>query len=654
MVCVLSVSLSDDTVSEPIFTYQPYHHYMKTTIALTLLAIACTQASASHTLRLQPSSANQMTVQHTPGTNSYVCYTTGTDPFVYVSSLERPLAANETQLVFEYMASKNSGHVETFFHYPPMAGISTVFAGLKQSGTWQTATLDISAGCNNFAWGAIGDQLRLDLGGVAQNTIQIRNIRIQTPGEQYVAPGDPFAPEAVKALGMPVLEIVTDGGEEPTCEPISPPDGGIGAGITNATKVPGRVRIIEPDGRVSFDSGEYVKKKSGMTVKIRGNTSAYTPKKPYKIKLTVAADMLGRTGEEFADKNWVLIKDEEQLMRNGFKMCEFSGQQWAPKWRYVNVVFNGSFRGFYILAEGVERNPLCRLNVAEDGFIAEMDAYWWNEGGAYFNSVNHPVHNYTLKYPDYEDLTDEQKVKIQHYLTQFEESIEDGTYPQYIDVESFAGWLVAHDILGTLDSAGSNMLLTRFDLDESTPIRMGNLWDFDSTERMTDAWSNVHTHNFTKYFDSPSKAFTREYVRAYNRMKDHVFTDMMNFVSAFATSDLAVPFERSVNLDNEKWNTKYHSGIFSSRRSINWYSTRWTWMNNAVSQLAIVSSIDDVEADNEPTVTVCGNNILTPGHITVYDTTGRRVAEGNDCVEVNASGLYLVVTPHGSVKTVVR
>ena len=79
--------------------------------------------------------------------------------------------------------------------------------------------------------------------------------------------------------------------------------------------------------------------------------------------------MLGRGDKDYNDKNWVLIKDEQQLMRNGFKMNEVSHQAWAPQCMYVNVVFNGRFRGFYLLAESVERNVTGRLNVAEDGLV---------------------------------------------------------------------------------------------------------------------------------------------------------------------------------------------------------------------------------------------------------------------------------------------
>lgn len=618
---------------------------------ITALTCACflLPASAAHNLWMLPATSNQLNISHASGSESYILATTGTDPFVSLSNLDTDLADNETVLRFEYTATKALDHVELFFHYPATAGVSTVYAGLDATSGWKTATLDLSAGRTAFDWGHRGDQVRIDFGRVSGNTIQVRNMRIETPaGGDYVPRTDPYSEASVLALGFPVVEITTVDGEEPTCDYVSPPEGSIGAGIANATKVPGRVRVLNSDGSVMYDSGEYVKGESGMTVKIRGNTSAYTPKKPYKIKLQKKADMLCRGDKAYNDKNWVLIKDEQQLMRNGFMMNEVSGQAWAPQCRYVNVVFNGRFRGFYLLAESVERNVTGRLNVAEDGFIAEMDAYWWKENGQYFPSVLHPIHNYTLKYPDYEDLTSSQKAMIKLRLQQFEQSIPTGKYPDYIDVASFAAWLVAHDMLGTVDSAGSNMLLTRYNLDASTPIRMGNLWDFDSTEGTPGAWSNVHLHNFGKYFDSPDKSFLTHYVYVYSQLSKTVFTDMIRAVNEFAISDKATPFERSLNLDNEMWGTKYNSGAWCARRSINWYGQRWGWMNDAVAKLALTSGIDDVEAVRP--ITVSGLTVKTDGYVHIYDTMGRKVAEGYGEATVPASGLYLVVTPDGTIK----
>ena len=60
-----------------------------------------------------------------------------------------------------------------------------------------------------------------------------------------------------------------------------------------------------------------------------------------------------------------------------------------------------------------------------------------------------------------------------------EESTRNGSYQNMIDVESFARWMLAHDILGNTDGAGSNIFITKYDNTETSLIKMGPLWDFD-------------------------------------------------------------------------------------------------------------------------------------------------------------------------------
>ena len=75
----------------------------------------------------------------------------------------------------------------------------------------------------------------------------------------------------VLKAGLPVLRIETIGHEEPTCDYVSAPEGCWGKSIMNATKVPGRIQLIDSTG-ILYDSGNYMNDNSGMTIRIRGNT----------------------------------------------------------------------------------------------------------------------------------------------------------------------------------------------------------------------------------------------------------------------------------------------------------------------------------------------------------------------------------------------
>ena len=152
--------------------------------------------------------------------------------------------------------------------------------------------------------------------------------------------------QEVKNAGLPILTITTVNGEVPTYERADPPKGCIGLSIKNATKVPARM-TISVDGKVVYDSGDYEKDKSGLTIKVRGNTSAYAYKRPFKLKLQKKADLLRRGDKKFNDKDWALIKDEKLRSKMGLKINELLGIQWTPSYEYVNLVFNGEYHGVY-------------------------------------------------------------------------------------------------------------------------------------------------------------------------------------------------------------------------------------------------------------------------------------------------------------------
>lgn len=137
---------------------------------------------------------------------------------------------------------------------------------------------------------------------------------------------------------------------------------------------------------------------------------------------------------------------------------------WIPSGQYVNLIVNDNFRGFYYLTETIKRNEKCRINVDETtGFVSEIDPYWWNED-IYVESLliqqTTNAYKFTFKYPDSDEITQEELDEFKGCINELDSSIEKGTYPIYIDVESCARWLLAHQLLGSKDGAGSNVFLS--------------------------------------------------------------------------------------------------------------------------------------------------------------------------------------------------
>ena len=433
----------------------------------------------------------------------------------------------------------------------------------------------------------------------------------------------------LRQIGLPVVVVETIDAEEPSCEYLTPDEGYPGYSINNETKVPGRIRVIEGDSTL-YDSGDYEENVSGMTIKLRGNNSAFTPKKPYKIKLQKKADMLGES-EKYKDKDWLLLKDETPSLNLmvGLKVNELVGMQWTPRFRYVNLLFNGDYRGVYMLCESVKRNTDCRLNVSESGFIFEFDPYWWNEK-LWFQS-NMSGRKYTFKYPESEDVTEEQLQYLVDFMTKVDYSPYHGDYEEYIDIESLASWVLGHDILGTYDWYGSNIFLTKYDTLDSK-LMMGNMWDFDTIEMTPDGYSKVHvvTGGFfpDPLFYSKNQAFTKVYQARWEELEPTLFDEMESFLNDFAASDIAEALEKSRELDFTRWSTYGPTVAENIETNLQWFRSRKTWLNDTI-QKEIAMGI------STPPI------YIKPSSQETYYLNGQRMVKGTKGLTIEKGRKYI-------------
>lgn len=442
--------------------------------------------------------------------------------------------------------------------------------------------------------------------------------------------------EELLQVGLPIVQIETINHEEPTYDVSDAPEGCWGSAIQNAVKVPGRLLIRNLEG-VLYDSGEYLEKEQGMTIKVRGNGSARMEgMKPYKIKLQKKADLLNRGDARLSDKNWLLLKVENLNTIIGFKMNELMGLQWAPQCRFVNVVFNGEYRGLYLLAESVERNVDARLRVDKTaGFIFELDAYWWNED--YYIPSEYPVPmNYTFKYPDVADMTDDQKAYMTDLLQTFDESTEVGGYDRWMDVDAFARWMLAHDLLGSTDGGGSNVYLTKYDQTENSLITMPCLWDFDAIH-LAEEWDAAHNlYFFHNLFQCDDKTFVRRYVELWNEKKDDIYDRLITFLDDFAASEERPAVDASIHLNNLRWNIWVAPTADHIATAKTYYQNRQVWLETAIAELDLDDDAIEQVFEQSP------RDRITRQSTSAYDLYGRLLhltANGSSQLQ---KGIYIM------------
>lgn len=441
--------------------------------------------------------------------------------------------------------------------------------------------------------------------------------------------------DEMRNMNIPIVVINTINKETPTCDYAHAPEGQDGITSINHTKVSARMYIIQQNDTL-YDSGEYVDGISGLTIRIRGNTSAYGyPMKPYKLNLQKKADLLLRGDKKYNDKDWLLLNDYKLNTIVGNKVSELVGFLWHPKFEYVNFFLNNDYQGLYLLSESIKRNPDCRIDVSkEEGYIFENDAYWWNESVYADTHIINPRYNYTFKYPDSDKMTEEQVNYIMAVMDDVETSILDGTYPDKIDVESFTKWLLVNNIIGSYDSGGSNMYLTKYD--NTSKVSMSCPWDFSGMmmygnySRYNEMWASIQKDNIFYYpylISSSNKTFHSVYVKLWDSIKDMVFVEIDNFLADLRKSPQAESLNACRKSMTMKWYGKdskeyKNSDIYTEIDGMReWFNGRKIWLDENTSQ--VFTSILNVKDES-----------TKPN--TIYDIQGKKVPT------MSQNGLYIL------------
>ena len=404
-----------------------------------------------------------------------------------------------------------------------------------------------------------------------------------------------YIPDA-RSVAFPRVEITTEGYIWPTCEYVGAPAGNWGGGIRNATWENSVVKIFDASNQVVYDSSlEYTEEEQfqGAKMKIRGNTSAYGVKKPYKIKLSKKKDLLApfinrpADGKSYADKEWLLLNYGTDIYRvAGEAVADVVGTPWSPDYTYVALYVNGDYRGLYVLSECVKQgtgsgDAQWRCPVDDDGFIIEGDAYWWNEP-IYFttpSTENIPM-KYTFKYPDTDDFDQNSEcyLYIKNYMTQLEAALarNDSSYLNYIDLESFVQWILVEDYLCIYDSGGSNIYMWKKDSTENSKLVMGPNWDFDSWKYNTNCFARIRWNGSHFYY--PQLFQKQEFVNAYNTMFRQTYKKVAKAVNEALDRIDETGYNQLYRLEGRRYQSGYTT-LTAMRDSFNtWIQAHLNWM----------------------------------------------------------------------------
>lgn len=282
-----------------------------------------------------------------------------------------------------------------------------------------------------------------------------------------------------------------------------------------------------------------MKYNGGMQIKLRGNSTAYQAKRPFRIKLDDKTPLFGM--EE--SKHWCLLANvyDRTNLRNklsydfgmalGLATCESN---------FVNVIFNGEYYGMYQLTEAI-RAEEGRVNIfnweeeAEDvakaiakkeglskddrdkleenltknlswitsgkfgnytisdyvdtsdyditgGYLIENDFYY--DEVSKFTTKNEM--KLQLQNPEYLNSNDEMMNYLKDYVQDMEDAIyapnrrsdEGKHYSEYMDVESFIDFWMVNEVFKNVELLYKSCYLYK---DVGGLITWGPIWDMDWT-----------------------------------------------------------------------------------------------------------------------------------------------------------------------------
>lgn len=230
-------------------------------------------------------------------------------------------------------------------------------------------------------------------------------------------------------------------------------------------------------------------------IRIRGNSTATAPKKPFNIKFEKKIDILGM-GKV---KKWVLLSNpfDPSLIRNKliFDLASKFSFEFSPKSYFVDVWTNGVFMGNYQLAQKIEFNKN-RINydINKGDFLFERVTKRKKNGVFYFYS---PLDSIRIALNEPEQPTEEQLKDLSKKLLDIETAIatkDINEYLRYVDLQTMIDYYWIEEFVNDPDLHTGSIYFTI----HNGVLRGGPVWDFDLALGNTKSASKAKTNRLVR------------------------------------------------------------------------------------------------------------------------------------------------------------
>ena len=286
--------------------------------------------------------------------------------------------------------------------------------------------------------------------------------------------------------------------------------------IADAEEVIEKEKNLISNVYIISEGGTNLLATGGTEIRGRGNASWDFPKKPYRLKFDEKQSPLGAPASA---KKWTLLSNygDKTLMRNmlAFEVSRRVGLGYTPFCHPVDLIVNGEYRGCYQLCDQVEAAK-GRVD-AKDGYLVEIDAYAYNEDVWFSSNRGIPV---TIKHPDEDEITQEQRKFINDYFNRMEASVfaSDYTdpsegYRKHLDLDSFLKNFIVGEFGGNTDTYWSVYMYKDA---ADGKLYTGPVWDYDlafendyRTYPINNLWDYIYASNGSVASEAVRQMVTR-------------------------------------------------------------------------------------------------------------------------------------------------
>lgn len=243
------------------------------------------------------------------------------------------------------------------------------------------------------------------------------------------------------------------------------------------------------------------------SIRGRGNTTWTQKKKPYALKLDKKQEIMGMPKH----KRWVLIANylDNSFLKNhmAFYLSEKLEMDYTVHGKFVNLIFNGVYRGLYWLGEAIKVDEN-RVNINDGSkkikddedkdYLIEMDKYF-DEPVKFKSSIRQMP--YMIKNDDYmvdddENMTSGGSARLERLQAKIDK-LEKMLYPDFvegmstnncsspneiytkiIDVDSWAKFWLVNEMMDNNELAWPKSAYFTFE-SKTNIFKAGPVWDFD-------------------------------------------------------------------------------------------------------------------------------------------------------------------------------